>query len=84
MTEKDAKSLAKALRKKFGGRVEYEDVTGKGRFRFAIETKRFNGVPHLKRQDDVWDIVDDVLSREATLDISTILAYAPADLALSE
>ena len=29
----------------------------------------------------VREIVDKVLSREATMDVSTILAYSPADLA---
>jgi hypothetical protein len=37
-------------------------------------------MPHLRRQDQAWKVVDRVLPREATLDVSLILTYDPADL----
>jgi hypothetical protein len=84
MTAKEAKSFATKLRKEFGGKVEFEPLNGNGRYRFAIESKRFNGVPVLQRQDEVWESVNRLLPSESTLDISVILTFAPADLALSE
>ena len=84
MTRQQVKKLAEALKKRFGGKVEFEAINGKGRYRLAITTKRFDDVPHLKRQDAIWEVVDEVLPREATLDVSLILAYAPKDLALSK
>ncbi|HZK82555.1 MAG TPA: hypothetical protein VFC46_15840 [Humisphaera sp.] len=81
MTKNEADSLAKALKRQFGGKTEYEQVDERGRYRFAITSKRFDAMPHLKRQDEIWEIVDKVLSRDATMDVSTILAYSPADLA---
>jgi hypothetical protein len=81
MTQVQAKSLAESLARQFGGDAEFEPVNEKGRYRFAIETNRFNGVPHLQRQDEIWDFVNEVVPREETLDISLILAFAPADLA---
>jgi stress-induced morphogen len=81
MTRKQADMLAQSLRRKFGGETEFEAVNKQGRYRFAIVSKRFNKMSQLKRQDEVWKIVDQVLPRGASMDISTILAYAPADLA---
>lgn len=81
MTKNQANLLAKALKKQFGGKTEFEPVNTEGRYRFAITSRQFNAMPQLKRQDEVWKIVDQVLPREASLDISTILAFAPADLA---
>jgi stress-induced morphogen len=81
MTRNQANLLVKALQKRFGGKAEFEAVNEHGRYRFAITSKRFNNMTHLQRQDDVWKVVDDVLTREATLDVSMILAFAPADLA---
>jgi stress-induced morphogen len=81
MTKNEAELLAKALKKQFGGKTEYELVNDRGRYRFAITSKRFDTMAHLARQDQIWEIVNSVLSREAKMDISTILAYSPADLA---
>ena len=81
MTNNEAKQLAQALKKQFGGKVEYEPVNTLGRYRFAITSKNFDGIPHLQRQDAIWKVVDQVLARESTLDVSMILAFAPADLA---
>ena len=84
MTSKEAKSLAAALKRKFGGRVEFENVDGNGRYGFAIWSKKFNGVPHMKRQDDIWEIINEVLDRESILDLGAVIAYAPNDVALSK
>jgi len=81
MTQKQADLLVSALKKRFGGKTEFEPVNTKGRYRFAITSRRFDAMSQLRRQDEVWKVVDRVLPREAMLDISTILAYAPADLA---
>src|SRR2546428_727577 len=78
MNVKQAKSLVKALTKHFGGKAEYEPVNNQGRYRFAITSKQFDDMTHLQRQDAVWKVVDETLPREATLDVSIILAFAPA------
>jgi hypothetical protein len=80
MTDSEAKSLAEALKEEFGGETEFEAVNSKGRYRFAITSDRFNAMSHLNRQDEIWKVVDRVLSREAILDVSMILAFAPADM----
>jgi|GEM_PF-3190519 len=80
MTRRQADNLARALKKKFGGKVEIEAVNDAGRYRFTMVSKRFDVMTHLQRQDAAWEIIDAVLPREARLDVSMILAYAPADL----
>ena len=35
-------------------------------------------------KDDVWEVVDATLPRDATLDVSLILAFAPDELASAE
>ncbi len=84
MTKKQAKSLADALQQKFGGEAEFELVDKPGRYRFAIVSKKFNKLTPLQRQDKAWEIVDGILPRDAVLDISLILTFAPADLVASE
>ena len=84
MTEAKANALCEALRLKFDGNVERESINGHGRYRFAIASDRFTGMPQLKRQDEVWQVVDATLPREATLDISLILTFAPSELAAAE
>ena len=84
MTENEASSVVQALKQQFGGESEFEAVNSNGRYRFAITSDHFNSMPHLLRQDEVWKVVDRVLPREATMDISMILAFAPADLAAVE
>jgi len=82
MTRKEVDLLSRTLKKHFGGKVEFEAVNGYGRYRFALTSKRFEGMTQLQRQDAVWAIVDQVLSREGALGVSIILAFAPADLNL--
>ena len=84
MTKTQANTLVRALVKRFGGKAEFEPINGRGRYRFAITSKRFSKVPQLKRQDQVWEVVDEVLPRDAILDVSLILAFDPADLVTSK
>jgi hypothetical protein len=84
MTKKQAEALVQALEKKFHGKVESELIpNAQGRYRFAITSKVFDKMPQLRRQDAIWDIVDKTLTPDAILDISIILAFAPADLAIT-
>lgn len=80
MTKKEAKSLADALKRRFGGDVEIEPVNNRGRYRFAITSRQFERMTHLQRQDEIWKVADRTLPRDAIVDISLILAFAPADL----
>jgi stress-induced morphogen len=81
MTPIQVNRLKRALEDHFDAEVEAERVNAKGRYRFAVVSSRFNKMPHLKRQDAIWEVVDETLSPEASLDISLILAYAPKELA---
>jgi hypothetical protein len=84
MTRPQAQLLVRAIKKEFGGKAEFEAVNGKGRYRFAITSKQFERMGHLERQDAIWEIVHNALPREATLDVSMILAFAPSDLAVAK
>ena len=70
--------LARQFRQQLDAKVEVESVVPR-KFRFAVTSPRFRGIPHLRRQDQVWRIVDSVLDREQSLRVSMILAYAPQD-----
>lgn len=83
MTKKQANSLAEVFRDRFAADVDSEAI-GKGRFRFAVTSAKFNKMSPLRRQDKVWSIVDEVLPREAVLDISLILALSPRELIAAE
>ena len=80
MTPDRADALVAALVSRFGGEAEAEQVAADGRYRFAIVSPRFESMPHLRRQDDVWKVVDEVLTREETLDVSLVLTMAPDEL----
>jgi acid stress-induced BolA-like protein IbaG/YrbA len=80
MTSAQVKTLKAALIKKFSGKVDAEKVNGHGRYRFAVVSPRFDRMAHLKRQDAIWKVVDSTLPRQAILDISLILAFAPKEL----
>jgi len=80
MTRAKADALVAALAARFGGEAEAEQVNPSGRYRFAVVSPRFETVPHLKRQDEAWKVVDEVLTREETLDVSLVLTYAPAEI----
>jgi hypothetical protein len=79
MTEEEAKLLVDRIRDRFAGEVEAEEVAP-GRFRFTVVSSQFVDVSPFRRVDQVWEIVDTTLSREATVDISMILPYSPDEL----
>ncbi len=81
MTSQERDGLVEALKQRFAAQVDFELVGDNGRYRFAVVSPQFDGMPHLARQDAIWLVVDEVLSREASIDVSLILAYSPADLA---
>jgi hypothetical protein len=81
MTQQEADALAGALRQRFGGEVEAQPVNGNGRYRFAVVSPQFHAMNHLQRQDAVWAVADATLARQASLDVSLILAFDPTELA---
>lgn len=83
MTHAEATELSESLERQFGGEVDCDEV-GSGRFRFAIVSPAFSGMPQMKRQDEVWTLVDKLLDREKRLDVSMILVLAPEETAASQ
>ena len=81
MTAQEAENLARLLRERFNAQVDYEEVNSNGRYSFAVVSEQFHGVPHLTRQDRIWKVIDEVLSKEDTMGISLVLAFDPSDLA---
>jgi acid stress-induced BolA-like protein IbaG/YrbA len=79
MTNEQKDNLVREFQKEFG-EVEVEPVNGSGRYRFTVVSDRFQGMGHLQRQDVLWAVADRAVPREATLDISIILAFTPAEL----
>lgn len=87
MNKNDVKTIKKLLVDAFDATsVEEELVDSKrGRYRFGIVASKFKKISPLKRQDNIWDEIDKAvkaqkISREAMLEISMILAYAPEEL----
>ena len=83
MTPKERDRMVGALSKKFEAKVGAELVGRPGRYRFTVVSQKFAKMTQLARQDAIWKIVDETLSREASLDVSLILAYAPEDLEIA-
>jgi acid stress-induced BolA-like protein IbaG/YrbA len=81
MTQEQVDSLAAALRERFNADVDAERVGERMRYRFAVVSPEFTPMTQLQRQDAVWAVVDSTLPREATLDVSLILTFAPGELA---
>ncbi len=79
MTNEKAKLLADAFERRFTAHVEVEEISP-GRFRFNIFSKHYGDITHLTRQDQAWDVVDQVLVREELDDISSILTIGPEDV----
>ena len=79
MTAQEARQLEDALRARLGAQVEVEEISA-GRYRFGVIAPGFEGVAQLRRQDQVWQIVDETLPPPARLDVSLILAFAPGEL----
>jgi stress-induced morphogen len=80
MTQHIAESLANALRNRFDAEVDMELVNPSGRYRFAVVSPQFQKMTQLARQDEIWKVVNETMPREATLDITLILAFAPDEL----
>ncbi len=76
MTQQQADDLSRKLAERFGGQAEAEEVIP-GKFRFALVSPAFTGVPHMERQDRVWELVDGLIDRETRLELTLILAFAP-------
>ena len=81
MTQEQVDALSRAFRERLEAQVDVEPVNGHGRYRFAVVSPRFREMNHLQRQDAVWQLADETLPREVTIDISLILAFAPEELA---
>lgn len=79
MDLREAEQLAECLRQRFAAEVEFEEVSHR-RYRFAIVSEQFRGMPHLTRQDQIWKVVDEAISREQTMGISLILAFDPSEI----
>ncbi len=56
------------------------EQTAPARFRLDVFSPKFVGVAHLKRQDLLWAIVDRICTREESLLISVIIAFAPGEV----
>jgi stress-induced morphogen len=80
MTQQDAECLAQAFRNRFGAEVGMELVNPVGRYRFEVVSPQFQKMTQLARQDEIWKVVNETMSRDATLDITLILAFAPDEL----
>jgi stress-induced morphogen len=81
MSRADADRLLAELVRRFGGEGEAEEVNP-GQFRFALVSPQFSGVPHLRRQDSIWEVVERVLTREQILGLTLVVAYAPEEIQL--
>lgn len=80
MTQQQIDAVVQSLRQQFGEEVEAEAVNNQGRYRLAVISPQFEGMPHHERQQAMWSVVDTVLDRPTSMDISLILAFAPSDL----
>lgn len=80
MTRERADAVAAELVRRFGGEAEAEPVNGGGRYRFLMLSPRFKEMTHLQRQDAIWDMLGEVLSREENMDVSIVLTFAPGEM----
>jgi hypothetical protein len=70
---KYALELAEALRRELpGAQVDFESVR-RDRYRFIVIWQRFNRRGHPERQQQVWDIADNILSAADLLKVTMIL-----------
>jgi len=79
MKDQDVRRLKEELEKRLKADVEFEKVA-KGRFRFSVVSPIFKRKTQMARQDRVWEIVDEVLTRDTSLDVSLILTFTPNEL----
>jgi hypothetical protein len=82
MTTEQVGQLTHAFQARFGADVDSEPVNEQGRYRFAVTSQQFESMSHLDRQDALWAVVDETLPREASLDVSLILAFSPSELGI--
>lgn len=76
----EIRKVADLFRKELTARVDVEPVSGTKRYRLAVMSKQFDKMDHLDRQDRLWDLVDQVLTKKQSRTISLILAFAPKEL----
>lgn len=79
MTQEQAARVVEQLKNRFAAEVASTEVSP-GRFRFNVVSPQFESMPRMRRQDEVWELVDQVLDRETVLDVSLILALAPTEV----
>ena len=70
--------MARLLRSRSSIPARRDSASHSGHFRANAASIVFR--QSLERQDEVWKVADRTISREASLDVSLILAFAPEDL----
>jgi hypothetical protein len=80
MTLEQAKMVADALAKRFTAYVEPDEVAP-GRFSFRVFSKHYDDIPGLQRQEQAWEVVDRILSRDESEDVVLVILYGPEDVA---
>ena len=79
MTNERAALLARSFAERFKAHVEPDEVAP-GRFGFEVFSKHFGDVSRWTRQDQAWEVVDRVLTREEAEDITLVVLYGPEDV----
>ena len=79
MTEQTARRVADELRKRFTALVEIDEVRP-GRFRFEVLSKHYGTASLLDRQDQAWEVVNKLLTRDEEMDVSIIHMLGPEDV----
>lgn len=81
MTQDQADRLAAVFREQFGGEVEtFSEEDDPCRFQFTISSPKFQELTTLQRQDAVWEVIDRALSRDDSLDVVMVWAFAPGEI----
>lgn len=74
-----ARKLRDQLLTAFGGTVSVERTGTGRRCGFTILSEAFSGIDHSERQERIWKVVDETLTKRESLEISVIVAFAPDD-----
>ena len=81
MTPERVDQLVTSIRERFAGDVEAEpEADNRSRYQFWVFSPQFKGMTHLQRQDELWKIVEQILSREEQLDVTMIWTFAPGEI----
>ena len=72
--------LASALEQRLPGARQQHEIVRHDRYRFEVVWDRFDQMEHPERQKIVWDIADEVLSKEDLWKVSMILTLGQDDL----